>query len=103
MTSSLTPELALDYLGSLWVDLRGAVVLDPDWSRVAGDAALTAQATALLVSATGGGAERSETPHGVLYAARSDTHAVAVLVGPDALEAVVVCDLLAVLDDLAGC
>lgn len=103
MTTGLTPAVALAYLGSLWVDLRGAAVLDAAGACLAGDTVVAERAAVLLTTAAPGRAQRSQSPGGVLYAARSKAHGVAVLVGPEALEAVVVCDLLAVLDDLDGC
>lgn len=103
MTATFTPALALAYLGSLWVDLRGAAVLDSAGALLDGDATVADAARAAVLGAAEGVATRREGVGGTLYAARSKTHAVGVVVGPEALEAVVVCDLLAVLDDLIGC
>lgn len=102
MTSAMTPELAHDYLATLWVDLRGVAVLDGTGTRVAGDPALATRAAALLAGAPAGQAVRVTDGDDVIYAVRSDANAIAASVGPEALEAVVICDLLAVLADLGG-
>jgi len=103
MTPVLTPELALAYLGSLWVDLRGGAVLGSDGVLLSGDRDLGDAARALLLASPDGVVRSAPRASGVLYAARSGAHGIAVLVGPGALEAVLVSDLRSVLDDLNGC
>lgn len=103
MTDAVSAPVALAVLATLSVDLRGAVVLDADGSVIAGDAALAARATTLLEGSRTGVAHRSQQAGGTLFAARSGTHTLALAVGPHALEAVVVHDLLRTLGDLRGC
>ena len=100
MTSAMTPELAQDYLATLWVDLRGVAVLDGTGARLAGDEALATRAAALMAGVPAGEARRASDSASVIYAVRSGSHAIAVSVGSEALEAVVIGDLLAVLADL---
>lgn len=107
MTDAVPAPIALAYLASLSADLRSAVVLDASGGVLAGDADLRVPALALAGTAAAGSARQQ--PHtaagagGRLFAARSDAHLVALAVGPQALEAVVVHDLLATLDDLRDC
>jgi hypothetical protein len=102
MTAAISPALALDYLATLWVDLRAAAVLDGAGFMLAGDAAIAGPAGTLVAAAQAGQALRADHDGGVLYAVRSDRHALAVVVSREALEAVIVCDLQAVLADLDG-
>jgi hypothetical protein len=53
MTAPLTPALALAYLRELSLDVRAAVVIDPDGRPVAGDGQLADRARALLEHADG--------------------------------------------------
>jgi hypothetical protein len=103
MTDAVPAPVALAYLATLSADLRTAVVLGPDGAVVAGDAAIAAATLALVRDA--GLAVARQAPHGDgrLFAARSAVHAMGLVVGPHALEAVVVHDLLGTLDDLRGC
>ncbi len=103
MTDAVPAPVALAYLATLSLDLRLAVVLDSAGAVVAGEVALRAPAVALTAGAQPGQARRAEHPEGTLYAARTASHVLGLVVGPHALEAVVVHDLLATLDDLRGC
>ncbi|MCW3063868.1 MAG: hypothetical protein JWN32_1040, partial [Solirubrobacterales bacterium] len=51
MTSALTPDLALAYLGELTSDIRASVLLGADGELLAGDEALVEPARALLAAA----------------------------------------------------
>jgi hypothetical protein len=106
MTASLPPALAIDYLGQLSTDLRAVVVLGPGGEVLAGEAALGAPARRLLAAARAADPEADAVevalPQGTVLAARSSTHAVAVLAGPLALVPLALFDLRAVLADLAG-
>lgn len=103
MTDAVPARITLAYLATLSADLRSAVIVAADGEVVAGDAALEPPATALLTGAAP--SEARQTPHGdgTLFAARSGSHLLGLAVGPHALEAVVVHDLLATLDDLRDC
>jgi hypothetical protein len=103
MTDAVPAPVVLAVLGTLSVDLRSALVLDAAGTVLAGDASLAAPARALLDGARARAARSG--PHGAerLYVARSNRHALALAVGPHALEAVVVHDLLAALTDLGDC
>lgn len=103
MTDALPAPLALAYLATLSADLRAAVVLDARGFVIGGEAALAAAARGLLDGAAPGEARCAPHAEGTLYVARSEAHALALAVGPHALEAIVVHDLLATLDDLRGC
>lgn len=102
MTDAVPARIALAYLATLSADLRSALVVDAAGEIVAGDAGLMADAERLLDGAPPGQARQQPHPHGTLFAARSEAHLLALAVGPHALEAVVVHDLLATLDDLRG-
>jgi len=89
MTASLTPALALAYLQELSVDVRAAVVLDPEGSPLAGDADLAVRASELLTSA-----DRGCASAGPLLVARTpDGGAIAVLTGSYALVSLLEHDL----------
>jgi hypothetical protein len=100
MTDAVPAPIALAYLATLSADLRTAVVLDEDGEILAGDAALQPHALRLLAGAAPAEARKAPYGDGMLFAARSAAHTLALAVGPHALEAVVVHDLLATLDDL---
>ncbi|MCW3015065.1 MAG: hypothetical protein JWO02_2157 [Solirubrobacterales bacterium] len=103
MTDAVPAPIVLAYLATLSVDLRTAVVLDADGAVVAGDAAIADAAQRLLHDADTAVARQAPHGDGTLFAVRSSSHVLAVAVGPHALEAVVVHDLLATLGDLRGC
>jgi hypothetical protein len=103
MTDAVPARIALAYLATLSADLRSALVLDAAGGVIAGDAGLQPDAERLLDGAQTGQARRTPHGEGTLFAARSDAHLLALAVGPHALEAVVVHDLLATLDDLRDC
>ncbi|UTI66976.1 hypothetical protein NBH00_12380 [Paraconexibacter antarcticus] len=94
--------IALAYLATLSADLRAAVVLDAGGAILAGDAALEPHVARLLAGAPPDAARQTPYGDGALFAARSGAHALGVAMGPQALEAVVIHDLLATLDDLRG-
>lgn len=102
MTDAVPARIALAYLATLSADLRTALVLDGAGEVAAGDAGLAPHALPLLDGAPAGEARQIPYADGTLFAARSDAHLLALAVGPHALEAVVVHDLLATLDDLRG-
>jgi len=97
---ALTPEAALEYLGELSTDIRAAVVLDGAGGRLAGDEALAAPARRILEACDHPLVE-VETARGSVVLGRSDTHALAVVVGRLALPALVRYDVRRVLGDLA--
>jgi hypothetical protein len=99
--TTLAPELAAAYLETLTATLRAVAVLGPDWSTLAGDAALGARAEAALREVAAGEGVRLPDGDGAVHAARSATHAVAAAVGPGAPGALVAHDLRAVLCGLA--
>lgn len=81
MTAALTPALALAYLRELSLDVRAAVVLDPEGAVLAGDEALAARARAALTFA-----DPAATADGKLLLARTpDGGAIALLAGDFAL------------------
>ncbi|HEU4701609.1 MAG TPA: hypothetical protein VFS37_03935 [Conexibacter sp.] len=81
MTAPLTPSLALAYLHELSVDVRAAVVLDPDGRPAAGDGQLADRARALLPSGPGTVARDGS----LLVARTSDGGGLALLAGDFAL------------------
>jgi hypothetical protein len=99
MTSALTPDLALAYLGELSSDIRAAVLLGADGELLAGDEALVEPAKALLDAADAPAVEVL-TPRGGVFAARSQNHALVAVAGRTALPALVRYDLGLVLGDL---
>jgi hypothetical protein len=102
MTDALTPALALDYLRTLSADIREAAVLDAAGGLLAGPAELGEPARALLAAAPEADDVEVSTAGGIVFAARSDEHAVVVVCGRFALPALVRFDLRMVLGDLAG-
>lgn len=99
MTSALTPDLALAYLGELSSEIHASVLLDAGGELLAGDEALLAPARALL-AATDAPALEVLTPRGGVFAARSAQHALVAVAGRSALPALVRYDLGLVLGDL---
>ncbi|HEX7292795.1 MAG TPA: hypothetical protein VF250_16865 [Conexibacter sp.] len=81
MTAPLTPALALACLQELSVDVRAAVVLDPDGVPLAGDGQLADRARALLA----GGTARVAADGPLLAARTPGGGAFAVLAGDFAL------------------
>jgi hypothetical protein len=98
---ALTPERALAYLGELSTDIRAAVVLSAAGERLAGEEQLAAPAKAILDAIDAPLAE-VDTPRGSVVVARSERHAVGVVVGRLALPALVRYDVRRVLADLDG-
>lgn len=103
MTDAIPAEVALAYLSTLSVDLRAAVVLGEEGATLAGDAALAAPALAVARAAQEGTAGQAPHGDGRLFAASRGGVTLALAVGPHALEAVVVHDLLTTLADLRDC
>jgi hypothetical protein len=99
---TLTPQLALDYLRELSADIRAGVVLDPQGALLAGPEHLAEAARELLDAAGDAGELQVTTADGGVYAARSDRHAITVVVGRFALPSLIRYDLRLVLGDLAG-
>lgn len=95
----LTPELALAYLSELSTDIRAAVILGAAGERLAGDAALDGPARDLL-GATDASTVEVLGDRGGVFAARSPSHAIAVVAGRFALPALMRYDLRMVLADL---
>ena len=82
--------------------VREAVVLGPRGRRVAGAAALAAPARALLAAAPDAAELEVATPRGVVYAARSPRHTIAVVSGRGALPALMLYDLRMLLAEMDG-
>jgi hypothetical protein len=102
MTSALTPQLALDRLTEMSGHVREAIVLDARGRRVAGAAALAEPARALLAGAPDAAELEVATARGVVYAARSERHAIAVVSGRGALPALMLYDLRMLLAQMDG-
>ena len=102
MTGALRPQLAMDRLTEMSSHVREAIVLDARGRRVAGSAALAAPARALLAAAPDAAEIEVATARGVVYAARSDRHAIAVVSGRGALPALMLYDLRMLLAEMDG-
>jgi hypothetical protein len=100
MPPALTPELALDYLRELSADVRAGVVIAGDGRRLAGPEPLAAPARALLAALPDAEEVEVATADGIVFAARSDEHAVVLVCGRLALGALHRYDLRMVLADL---
>jgi hypothetical protein len=97
MTASLTPVLALAYLGELSVDVRAAIVLDAAGAPLAGDAALAPAVREMRASSEA----RRPAAGGTLLAARTaDGGTIAALAGPLSVLAVLGRDLAAAAEAL---
>ena len=101
MPPALTPALALAYLRALSADVRAGAVLAADGTTLAGDPELAEAARELLAAPPRAEEMEVALGDGIVFAARSATHAVAVACGPHALPALARYDLRAVLDGLA--
>jgi len=101
-TPTLTPALALDYLRELSADIRSGVVLAPHGGLLAGPEELAEPARDLLTAAGDAAEVHVSTGEGAVFAARSDSHAIAVVCGRFALPSLIRYDLRMVLGDLAG-
>lgn len=99
MTAAGSPQLALDRLAEMSPHIREAVVLDAGGERLAGSRALSAPARELLAHVEGTEVEVA-TRRGVVYAARSQRSAIAVVASRAALPALMLYDLRMVLGDL---
>jgi len=99
--AALTPELAVDYLRELSADIRAAAVLTPAGEQLAGPPELAEPGRALLAAAPDAAELEVSTGGGVVYAARSGSHAVIAVCGRFALPALIRYDLNVVLGDLA--
>jgi hypothetical protein len=100
MATMLTPADALEYLAQLSTDVRAGAVLGAGGELLAGDPALLPAARDLLAACPAAEVE-ADTGDGVVLAARSHTHAVVVVCGPQVLEGLQRHDLRTVLADLA--
>jgi hypothetical protein len=100
MTPALTPALALDYLRELSADIRAGVVLGPAAETLAGDEDLAALARELLQAAGNAADLHVVTADGAVFAARDESHAIAVVCGRLALPSLARYDLRMVLADL---
>jgi predicted regulator of Ras-like GTPase activity (Roadblock/LC7/MglB family) len=112
----MTPELALDYLGELSTDIRGAAVLDATGAVAAqtgfeeDDADEVRKLVVDLfdraaeVRGNGSGPNQVEVslPDGAVYAVREKDWAVAVVAGRFALSSLMFYDLRMVIRDLDG-
>jgi len=78
MTAPLTPALALAYLRELSVDVRAAVVLDPDGRPTAGDPQIAASVRELVAA---GGKPRAEGGGTLLAVRAPDGGVIGVLAG----------------------
>jgi hypothetical protein len=102
MPPALTPELALDYLRELSADVRAGVVLAADGRRLAGPEELAEPARTLLAALAEADEAEVATGDGIVFAARSGSHAAVVVCGRLALGALHRYDLRRVLADLEG-
>ena len=100
MTPVLTPQDALEYLSQLSADVRCGAVLDSAGELLAGAEGCAAPARDLLAASDAAEIECT-TRDGVVFAARSATHAVVVVCGNFALSGLQRHDLRTVLGDLA--
>jgi hypothetical protein len=82
--------------------VREAIVLDSRGRRVAGPAALAEPARALLAAAPEATELEVATTRGLVYAARSSRHAIAVVSGRGALPALMLYDLRMLLAEMDG-
>lgn len=99
MTVAGSAQLALDRLAEMSPHIRDAVVLDARGRCLAGSSALAAPARDLLDHAEGAEVEVS-TRRGVVYAARSQRKAIALVATRSALPSLMLYDLRVVLGDL---
>ncbi len=102
MEPSLTPDLAVAYLGELSLDVLAAVVLDGRGGYLAGSLALTGPAGALLEAAEAAEGVAIRTRRGWVVGARSETVGVVVAAGPLTLAGLMRHDVLEVVHLLTG-
>lgn len=102
MEPTLTPHLALAYLRELSTDVRGGIVLDRAWTRLAGDPAIEAGVRELLSTASESAWIQVRASAGWVFAACSTQGAVALVTGRHALPGLVRHDLSAVVVMLAS-
>jgi hypothetical protein len=100
MTPVLSPQDALDYLAQLSTDVRCGAVLDSRGELLAGAEGCAAPARDLLAASDAAEIEVT-TREGIVFAARSATHALVVVCGTFALSGLQRHDLRTVLGDLA--
>jgi predicted regulator of Ras-like GTPase activity (Roadblock/LC7/MglB family) len=113
---TLTPELALTYLGELSTDIRASAVIDANGSVAAqagfdedgadGVSGLVAELfdNAALAAEAGAGPDQIEVslPEGVVFAVRDKGWTLAVVAGRFALASLMFFDLRMVIRDLEG-
>lgn len=98
---ALSPAIAVGYLAQLSADVRAVLVLDAKGGVMAGSHDLAGAARDLFQSAGDAREIEVRIPDGVVFGARSDTHAVVVVCGSFALSGLQRHDLRTVLGDLA--
>ncbi len=101
MEPTLTPHLALAYLRELSTDVRGGIVLDREWRRLAGDPEIESGARALLAAGATTWLE-VRAAAGWVFAARSPEGALVLVAGPHALPGLVRHDVDVVMAMLAS-
>jgi hypothetical protein len=99
MTAAASPQLALDRLADMSPHIREAVVLDTRGRCLAGSPALAGPARDLLAHTDGSEVEVA-TRRGVVYAARAQRSAIALVAARAALPSLMLYDLRVVLGDL---
>jgi hypothetical protein len=98
---ALSPALAVGYLAELSTDVRAALVLDAAGSVMAGPHDAAEAARELLAAAGDASEIEVRAADGIVFGARSATHAVVVVCGSFALSGLQRHDLRTVLADLA--
>ncbi len=102
MTPKLTPEMALEHLRALSIDIREGVILSATGVVLAGSHALAGPARNLLAAASDYKQVEVRTQRGYVFGARSIDHALAVVTRRSALPATIFYDLTTVLEQLGG-
>jgi hypothetical protein len=102
--AALTPDLALDYLGELSIDIRAAVVVDGEGrvAAVTGDDRTRGERMRELTDELLGDVDQIEvvTAEGSVFAVRGDAWTVAVVAGRQPLASLMFYDLRNVVRDL---
>ena len=103
---ALTPQLALDYLDELSIDIRAATILDSHNELVAHTGDSTERAERMrkivleLLERAGGPEVEVSTPNGAVFAVRENGWTIAVVTGRYALSSLMFYDLRRVTEDL---
>jgi hypothetical protein len=98
MTTSLTPEIALAYVRELSTDFRAGIVLNGALEPLAGDEGLAGPARDLWQAHPQAGELHADR----VFAARTSTHVIMVVVGSHALSRVVRRDIRTALSGLGS-